>query len=398
MDRRYDRRVYYTLQHAQQYKSKTRPYPFIVAHECHEEYFDRTLNDTRVRTRVFYAFDDVDQFLERRSSFPHSHEVVYNRFSEKQQGRLVFDFDFDKAWFGVKPRFVCDNFESMIEKLVLDTFQRFYSNVDTSKFVFVWLVSDVIDKWSKHLIVKNAFFADDWKIQTQCFYQLMLGMVHENNPFAPDLAAKDLIDSQVARVNATMRMWGSSKMKNGKVLELERPEGISFYDSMIQLYRRQDIQVEQHIYSDQLDKKHLDQMFYDNPQTLMNNVFYKTACDVVHIDVTKAINEYSSVELSDEEIQRAFQAFELYFCKAYNAKEQTCFGIKSVMGSLINLERKYPGVCLLSGKNHDNENAYLTITPDKSVYFYCRRGCHFKGNKGICIRLSEQTTQDTFYV
>ena len=390
-------KTYYSLNHALSYKSKTKPYPFVIAHDCDEQYLDRSTQETRTRSRIFFAFDDVEQFLRARDDFPHSHEVVFNRFTDCQQGRLVFDFDFDKAWYGLKPRFVCDNFEKMMEDLVVETFQRYYDNVDTNKFVFVWLVSDVIDKWSKHLIVKNAFFADDWKKQTQIFYQLLLGIVEERKIFR-GLKTEDLIDTQVARTNATMRMMGCSKLAKRKILKLERPEGVNFYDTLIQLYRREDVKREQHIYLDQVRKKYLDELFYEREIELIHNQFYKSACDLCDIDLTKPEYDYGSIELTENDVANAFEAFEMYFCQATNSKKQLSFNVKGVMGSLINLERRSPGKCILSGKIHDNENAYLTISPDRSVYFHCRRGCKFKGRKNICVRLTDQDEPDSFII
>lgn len=378
------RNAYYTLNSALRYKSRTRPFAFIIAHECEELYRDKQ-NNIMTRKRLFYAFDDVEHFLRNRQSFPHSHEVVYNRFTDKQQGRLVFDFDFDEPWAGLKPNFVCHDFEDLVEKYIVKTFETYYVDVDVSLFEFIWLVSDVTDKWSKHLIVKNAFFADDWKVQSQVFYHLLMAIVEEEQPFR-GLKTDNFIDYQVARNNATMRMLGCSKINKDKILELDprTRHDVNFYDTLIQLHRRKDIQSEQHIYSNQLQKKYLDELFHEKEVEMIRNPFYKVACDLCHIDLTK--KRYKSFEATEKEIQQAFRSFECYHKLALNSEQP--FFLKSVLGSLINLERRRPERCLLSGKVHDNENAYLTISPDKSVYYHCRRGCDFKGQKAMCIRKS----------
>lgn len=384
------RETHRTLAAALGYKSRTRPYPFIIAHECDEKYFDRETKDYKTRTRNFYAFDSIDDFLQDRGNYPHAHEVTFNRYAEHQQGRLVFDFDFEEPWFGLKPKFVCPTFERDIETLVKDTFERFYIDVDASRFVFVWLVSDIEEKWSKHLIVKNAHFADNWKLQSKIFYQLMLGLVAERGMF-PTIKTDDLIDLQVARSNATMRMCGSSKMKNLKVLRLELPSDATFFDTLIQLYRREDIRVEQNIYLEQINRSTLDRIMSSAslvgamPNERISKSHFIEACLLCDIDMTKH-NDFSNENITDAEARLAFEAFELYYKHAHGTSV-TGFVVKNVIGTLINLERRIPTKCLISGKVHDNENAYLSVFADKSVHFHCRRGCQFKGKKGICIRL-----------
>ena len=370
---------YYSLKQAKAHKSRTMPYAFVIAHECHEPYIDRE-GENKVRTRDFIAFDDVESFLAVRVSFPHSHEVIYDRFTSTQQGRLMFDFDFDEPWHGLKPHFVPPDFQHQIEQLIVATFDTYYQDVDTSKFVFIWLISDVVEKWSKHLIVKHAFFADDWRDQTQVFYQLMLGLAEDQDLFR--LSTEKLIDAQVARTNATMRMCGSSKM-SGKVLELESPLDANFYDTLVQLFRREDIKAEQHIHDDQLRKQLLDDMYYkDRAKT---NEYYKEACLKADIDLTRQNFKFASKTLDEETVKWAFECFEAFYCAWMDVPRQDVFHILNATGGIINLAREKPSPCMLSKRVHNAENAFLTVHDKSKVYFHCRRECKHNGYKSMLI-------------
>lgn len=386
-------RCYYSLEQAKRYKSTTRPYPFIIAHECREEYRDKTTGDMKIRNRKFYAFDDVETFIFQQRSYPYAHEVIFDRFSERQQGRLIFDFDFEVPWYSLTS-FVPPNFEKEIERMVIQTFQRFYVEVNTDILRFVWLRSNTTDKWSKHLIVKNAYFIQDWKEQCSIFYNLMLGIIKENqnseaSPFK-GIDASKLIDIQVARSNATMRICGSMKYGKDNVLVLEDSNSFNIYDTFVQQYRRCDIDTEQMIEDKQLLRKTLNDMFY-NPahELMMSNQFYKQACHVADIDLSKMKMHQGMEELKDETVKHAFECFEIYYKEVY-PQTYVPYRVKSVMNGMINLERVCAGKCLLSGRIHESENAFMIVTPGGSIYFYCRRGCSM-GDKSF-IKIYEPKT------
>lgn len=367
---------YFSLEQALKHKTASGMIPFIIAHEVHEV-FKSSDGVEKIRNRVYYAFENIEDFLSRRSEFPHSHEVIWGRWVEgKQQGRLVFDFDFEQPWAGARPQFVPSGFEHRIEELIILTFQRFYIDVDTSKFIFIWLISDVETKWSKHLIVKNAYFSVDWKQQSAVFYNLFLATVLEEGAFVLNPIEK-LIDSQVVRNNATMRICGCSK-RGGNELRVESPSNATIYDTLIQLYQRQDVKAEQHISDKCLKKDTLTDMFHNKPEVVMKNKFLKSACEKSHIDLSSYYD--SDHFISHEEALEAFKAFELQYCDEFKKKEQDLFIFGGVKGAFINLKRVRPGPCWISGKVHDNENAYLRVSENGSIYFHCHRVCLGKDN------------------
>jgi len=345
-----------------------------------------------VKNREYFAFDDIETYIELRERYPNAHEVIWNRYTQdKQQGRLMFDFDFDDAWYGCKPKFVAPTFQSDVERLILETFATYYVGVDVKRFVFVWLISDVETKWSKHLIVKNAHFSDDWKMQTLIFYNLMLAIAEDSGFFrkyAVVFETDKMFDVQIARSNATMRMLHSTKLAtekkpNPKPLRLESPSDATFFDTLVQLYRREDVRNEQHINRACLLKSKLDQMLEDNREKMLANKFYKQVYRLFNVEVDKLQYEDDNRLLGHQEVETYFKIFEQHYCVEFGLQVQKCFRVRSVKGSVITLLRIAPGKCLISGEVHDSENAFLTVTADNSVFFHCFRGCDIDGKKSV---------------
>lgn len=394
------------------FKSKTKPYPFLIAHECYEPYIDNITKENKIRNRKFYAFDDIESFLSSRSMYPHAHEIVFNRFSEKQQGRLVFDFDYEESWHGI-PKivngelegFVPPDFHERFENLIKKTFQKFYTGIDVSRFEFIWLVSKKIlqdesdttkvpislEKWSKHLIVKNAYFSSNWKVQMQMFYQLLLTIAYDEKIFPEMPNLEKLVDIQVARSNATMRMCGSTKYGKNNVLQLDKRSELlefpftgershlqrNFYDTLIQLYRREDIEKEQYITESQLSHKELHAVSLEKS---ISNEFFREAMKIINIDLNGP-KVYSSETLTEQQVALAIKCLEMYH---ELVKIPNPFQMKDVGGSRIDLKRTSPGKCLLSGRVHEHENAYMIVYANE-VRLFCHRGCKLNGQNFIQI-------------
>jgi hypothetical protein len=376
---------YYTLQQATKHRTRSGLIPFVIAHEVREPYKD-SAGQEQMRTRVFYAFENLAEFERVRKDYPNAHEVIWDRYAaDKQQGRLIFDFDFDHPWAGVKPNFVPKDFQTRIQEVVVKTFDTFYKDVDTSKFVWVWLISDTVEKWSKHLIVKHAFFSHDWKAQMSVFYNLFLSVAQKSGYF-PLVPFEGLIDMQVARTGATMRMCGSSKI-GGKVLTLESPADATFEDTLVQLHTYQTIRKEQHITETQLRKDVLDKLFFEHPEEVVKDRFLKGACDKCHIDLS-SYYEASDRIITQEMVDKSYQTFEKFYCDRFQIVKQEVFMLGPSSSQFITLKRLRSAPCLISGKVHDAENACI-IVQDNSIKFYCRRDCQTPdGSK--CLTIYEQ--------
>lgn len=373
---------YYTLEKAKKYKSRSKPYPFIIAQECREPYTDKVSGEQKVKKQKYFAFEDVQHFLDTRDEHPHAHEVIFNRIDDNQQGRLVIDFDFDKPWNGVKPNFVPADFEDKMEFYITKVAKNYYKNIDVTKFVFVWLVSDVDTKWSKHLIVKNLCFGEDWKSQSFIFYNLLLYCVEQEKPFS--ISTSKLIDQQVVRSNASMRMLGSAKYGKSHYLEIEKPKDVNFYDTLVQLYRVEDIRAEQKVYSEDLDMEKISKF---------SNTKLKTSVYV--LDVQEETNIFKNInfvthEIEDETQKWAMEVFEEYDKEHGTGEETPPYVFQSYKKGDMILARTRPSKCMISGKYHEQDHAYIRVIEGK-VYFYCRRKCKTKKNrKGLLIGIKDE--------
>lgn len=400
-DRRYKK--YYNLDSALQHKSISNLFPFIIAHECNDKYWDEKSASYKIRTREFYGFDSFESFLSQRNLFPYSHEVMFNRYGDdkyvKLQGRLIFDFDItEKRYlynsdnsvfvddnFHVSTNsnnltFVDNDFHTNIQNIIKEIFTTFYNNIDITKLEFVWLKSDTIKKWSKHLIVKHAYFSYDWVLQSQIFYQLMMFVAANSNKFKYFNNIEDLIDHQVAHNNATMRLYGSSKIGGNHLLfdESVNTKEYNVYDTTIQLFHSDSIDIEQEISFDAINRTIIEQNIINQHE------HKKYLINVIKMLNGNNKNNDQTITIDDEDINDAIIQFDIFWCKYFNEPIQNTFKFKSSVGNIINLERLIPHECLLSGKIHDNENAFLKYNED-GCYFYCRRGCRTVNNiTGIC--------------
>jgi hypothetical protein len=370
---------HYKLSSALQYRSKTSPYPFVIAHECHERYLDKD-GVQRERTREYYAFDDVEHYLRQKSRYPHSHEVVYPRFGaykqditddtppKPQQGRLCFDFDIEQRYYtdgNGKMDYVSPSFQDDITDAINETFETYYkvqpeypNGIDLERLSFVWLESENNKKYSRHLIVKGAYFCNDWVVQSQTFYTLFLLTIYRNRS-ASYIPIDKLVDTQVARAHATMRMVNNSK-RGGNILVAQNK--VNIYDTLIQLYRAQDAIIEQNIQESTLrldlllDLRAKDtqerKILMDIPQ-LRKSLEEEERPKGAGLDLT----EEAQVLLND-----VFETFEV-----------RPGGIEP---GRIMLNRINPGECLINPDHeHDHDGAYVTVSEEGIARFYCFRKC-----------------------
>lgn len=372
---------HYKLSSALRYRSRTSQYPFIVAHECKESYTDKD-GTLRERTREYYAFDDVEHYLKNRINYPHSHEVIYPRFgayytdisdedkgsNRPQQGRLCFDFDIEQRYYkeaSGKTSYVSPEFQERIVDNIKETFETYYKiqpdtsdGIDLERLSFVWLESSNNKKYSRHLIVNGAYFCNDWVVQSQTFYTLFLLTVHRNKSIGY-IPIDKLVDKQVARSHATMRMLHNSKIGGNPLLSQSK---VDFYDTLIQLYRAQDAKKEQNIPESSLrldlllDLKPKDaierKLLYDIPQ-LRKSLEDEDRPRGAGIELTEEAQTLLSDVLDDFTVRPG--------------------GIEP--GRII-LDRKEPSPCVIDSDNiHHHDGAYVIVSEEGMARFYCFRGC-----------------------
>jgi hypothetical protein len=197
-----------------------------------------------------------------------------------------------------------------------------------------------------------------------------------------------LIDTQIVRINASLRMVGSSKLKGGYVLEMD-DDKYTLEDSLIRIYSKTMRKQEQIITEKNINsKKCMIDIFKDkgfdytqlNSQSLDKNydpdMMHSTDAYEQLRAETKVKNILGEYQITDSQ----------YGQDVYDACFKLCDKIKpgifkkgKIKGIKMNLMREKPKKCLLSGKFHENENAFLSIYKRETHYeirYGCYRYCH----------------------
>lgn len=311
---------------------------FIIANE--------RLSKNGKMGRYFSLFSSFKLFLENRNSYPHCHEIFVNHKNNKKNiaGRLVFDFD-------IKLEKIPDNFKDQIENTIKTVTQEYYNDVNYKLFVYVWSTSENSTKISKHLTVKNLYF-DDWIMMSKKFYNYFSLVWDKNYDW---IKSEKLVDSQIIRKRASLRMVESSKI-GGKKLLFDDPEHL-LTDSLIKIYFLSQRQSEQHVTKSNLNEINIDNII-DIPEINANYKF--------NFSLSK-YNKYTETEYEETIYKKAFEL--------QNEKMPNIFMMGKCEGKFVSLIRKNKSKCFISGKIHENENAFLIINLFDNKY-YVRFGCY----------------------
>lgn len=332
---------FYKLEDAVNYETKKKTV-FILAND-----YKKSNSDIG---RFFYVFPSFSKFLQNRDKYPHCHEILVDHHGKKPdpRGRLVFDFDIEDKTIIPK------RFKMQIEGIIIDVCDDYFENVDTNILEFVWSTSLNPNKFSKHLTVKNIYF-DNWIELSKIFYSLFSKLWDKKYDW---IHSSKICDHQIIRKKGTLRMVGSSKI-DGSELILDNDE-YELTDSLIRIYFKEDRKQEQLITSD----------------NIKNGVFE----NVLEIDIEQ-YEKYKYPNLMLEYNKERAYDVDVYE-NAYGIVNRLCPGIfKSgkITGRCMNLNRIKSARCLMSGKIHDAENAFLLIIVVGEYYvvkYGCYRYCH----------------------
>jgi hypothetical protein len=425
----------YVLDSCWRMESKTRQFPFVIASDLetsHNDPLQQSVNNHRsivdddstvdesIRAnREFLIFHDVDHYLTLKHCFPHCHEIIRTPVSADKQetksqnaelgeknyrddlakGRLIFDFDLTEplpemaSYINlarvanpnqpINPlNFVPTNFKTLIETLIIEVFQRYYLHVDTTKLVFGWQLSpsstdpNKTPKFSMHLIVKHAYFAEFWVKQMRIFYALMT-RVAEVKGWGSLMKA---VDFQIPRRNATFRFIGCSKV-GGQPLQLDsiNCSQPTMYDCLVGIYHPEHLKAEQSV-----NLENLNYVVIEKELQLIQETTYNFSTVIKReLDFAEAA---PVLDLDDQSVEKAVDLFNESFLN------DGVFTIRDQVGTIINLNRRRPAACPLSGIVHEHENAYLKLYPDGRVGFLCRRGCQHHQTKAWSVTLGSYRT------
>jgi len=339
---------YYRLEEARNAPIKSVK-PFIFANE--------RLTRTGRAGRYYTVLESFAQFLQDREKYPHAHEILVDHVSAQPDtgGRPVFDFDV-KGW-------VPSDFKDQVEDTLLEVFERYIPNFD-GRIEFVWSTSQNPSKFSKHLTLRNIYL-EPWLQLLRIIYQLFSWTWDEKYFW---IHSEKLFDRQIVRQNASLRMVGSRKL-DGHPLVLDDPH-YKFKDSLIRIYLVQDFQGVHRIRLDDFSPKILGdlQEYWDEPDK--QDASSKIKKTDINLPAGPTGEKYS---YPSEIYRRAFQLF----CRI----DPSTFRMGKIKGSLVTLIRLRPRCCLLSGRLHESENAFLIIRIVQGCYsvrFGCYRFCSHK--------------------
>jgi len=199
---------------------------FIIANE-------RSKQDGTVG-RYYTVFPEFELFLKNRHKYKHCHEQLIDHTNNTidPTGRLVFDFD-------IKIETIPKNFKDQVESTILEVIETYMQDVDTDKLKFIWSSCINPKKFSKHLTVKHFYF-DNWIELSKIFYQLFCLIWDEKYIW---INSDGLVDFQIVRKGASLRMVGSSKI-GGKVLTMD-DQNHTLVESLIRIYQEKHRKKEQ---------------------------------------------------------------------------------------------------------------------------------------------------------
>lgn len=330
-------------------------YPFIFSN-------DRLKKDGNVG-KYYGIMPNFNTFIENRSKFPNCHEILIsheklNKYDWINNGRLVFDFDIT----GNNMNNVPNDFIEQVEETIMEVISDNYKFLDFDILDFVWSSSNNPAKFSKHLTIKNLCFKD-WIKMGKDFYKWFSYRWDSKYDWIP---SSELIDSQIIRRNASLRMVGSCKLGKNNILTLD-DDNFTLADSLIRVYDRNDRKKEQYVsYDNYIEMPEEEEDKHDKPRKNKNH---------------KSNNGIDELFYEQKIYDIAIETFKDY-------DKNNVFDIGYIKGKFITLLRKSPGICFISNKEHENENAYLIISESKRGYyinFGCYRGCLKDSKKSINI-------------
>lgn len=314
--------------------------------------------------RYYTIFPAFQEFLNNRNKYKHCHELLVDHKHNKPDlsGRLVFDFDIKTSCLQ-NDNIIPTKFKDQIEDIVVAVVEKYFVDVDTDKFEFIWSTSQNPKKFSKHLTVKNLCF-DNWIYMSKTFYKLFCILWDEKYLW---IKSCKLIDFQIVRNRASLRMVGSSKI-NGFPLIFDN-EKHTLSDSLIRVYSEKDRKKEQIVTRKNIISYVFDCVIYENTDDISAEQSFKIGCYPKKIE--RPVYDKIVYE----------KAYHIY-----NVIHPNVFKMGKINGRTVTLIRKKPYKCLMSGRLHESENAFIRIHQDNGLYvieFGCFRYCYRK--KTICI-------------
>jgi hypothetical protein len=313
--------------------------------------------------RYYTVFPTFKEFLKNREKYKHCHEILVDHNNNKPNpaGRLVFDFDIktiNNKKDSPKDGFIIPKkFKIQIENTIIEVIEKYFNDINIDCLEFIWSTSQNPKKFSKHLTVKNLYF-DNWINMSKIFYQLFCIVWDETYLW---IKSSKLIDFQIVRNRGSLRMIGSTKI-GGYPLTFDN-ENHKLTDSLIRIYLKKQKEDEQMVTKDNINK----------------SVFENVLCD----DISETSEQFITINFQPKKTEKPAHDKEIYIkaYEIYNIISPGVFKMGKINGEVLSLIRIKANKCLMSGKIHEQENAFLIINRKEyeySVNFGCYRFCYIK--------------------
>ena len=313
--------------------------------------------------RYFTVFPNFEIFLKNRKKYKNCHEILIDHINNipDPMGRLVFDFDI-KYHNDTENEtlYIPKNFNDQVENIIIEVIERYFNNVDINSFQFIWSTSENPAKFSKHLTVKNLYF-DDWIKMSKIFYKLFCIIWDDTYDW---IRSDKLIDFQIVKNRASLRMVGSKKI-NGHFLNFDN-KNHKLTDSLIRIYLSTEKNNEKIITYTNINKNVFKNILLDEDDTFNLSVKY-------HINIFNNKNKIENMVYEKNIYDKSYEVF--------NNISPNVFKMGKINGKILLLMRIKAGKCLMSGKIHHSENAYLIINKKDDFYSIrlgCFRNCYSK--------------------
>lgn len=343
---------------------------FIIANECRKA--DGSIG------RYYSVFESINIFLKYRNRYPNCHEILVDHVNNEPNiaGRLVFDFDISLDYE------LPNNFKDIVEDCIFEVITYYFNDIDANLFEYVWSSSANPLKCSKHLTVKNLYF-DNWIVMSKIFYKLFAK--HWDN--CHDWIESDkLVDFQIIRKHASLRMVGSSKL-DGHILTFDDETKISnktnsesdqtssninvsipkLVDSFIRIY---DGKIEQIV-----TKSHINM---DAINQLIDYIAIQSESGGPILNLDELKQNACCYTITDKNNAEPIYPQSVYDNAMYifNLMNPNKFKISKIRGKKINLVQKTKSKCIICNRKHEHENGYLYIKLfelNYTIYYGCYR-------------------------
>jgi len=294
-------------------------------------------NQTKEVLRKFAAFKDISTFLEYSKEMPKSTWAFFEMIFGDREQKLYFDIDIEIEKLPQREDLTTfsNKFLNSLISSILAVLKRYNVELNLEKDLLIFS-SNSDKKHSYHMIINN-YYVSNCKCNTQFAKEVK---------FEVDPVFQNFIDTRVYSSKQQLRLLGSSKIGKNRYKVLQS------YTYGVKQYNFSEIDTS------------FEKLFHASCVTFTEN------CKSIEITVENQLRDIDLAGLNNEALT---QDQVILILKAVDRMIFNIYKVSKVVGRMIILQRKATAFCTLCNRIHENENAFLSVSSNFSVYFYCRR-------------------------